>query len=141
MELLVFGAFLAVVYVIGSTVERNHFSDIISRERIIIRQPYTTEDYVLTDDTPVKNLKLVSGSCVIGADYFKMFVAGLKSFFGGQLTSYESLLDRARREAVLRMREDAAGADMVVQAHLTTSEIKPGVVEITAYGTAVFLAK
>jgi|JI10StandDraft_1071094.scaffolds.fasta_scaffold273086_3 uncharacterized protein YbjQ (UPF0145 family) len=141
MDLIVFLIFLGAVYVIGSSIEKNHFRRIIEREKLIMQQPHTTDDFTLTPDTRCKKITLVTGSCVIGADYFKMFVAGLRSWFGGPLTTYEGLLDRARREAVLRMRESAAGADMVVQTRICTNEIKPGVVEINAYGTAIYLAK
>ncbi|MGQ0547496.1 MAG: YbjQ family protein, partial [Betaproteobacteria bacterium] len=51
--------------------------------------------------------RLVAGSVVIADDYFKSLLAGLYSFFGGPVRSYESLLDRARREAVLRMKAEA----------------------------------
>ena len=43
---------------------------------------------------------LVAGSVVISEDYFKRIVSSLQSLFGGRLRSYESLVDRARREAV-----------------------------------------
>lgn len=141
MDLIAFLVFLGAVYVIGSSIEKNHFHRIIEREKFLLQQPHTTDDFILTPDMHCRQIKLVTGACVIGADYFKMFVAGLRSWFGGPLTTYEGLLDRARREAVLRMREEAAGADMVVQTRICTAEIKPGVVEIQAYGTAIYLAK
>ena len=45
---------------------------------------------------------------MVSVDYFKRFLAGLRMIFGGRVSSYESLLDRARREALLRMRLQAA---------------------------------
>jgi uncharacterized protein YbjQ (UPF0145 family) len=66
---------------------------------------------------------------------------------GGRLTSYESLLDRARREAILRMKESAilSGGKIIVNVRIETTSISKhsnslysiGSVEVVAYGTAV----
>ena len=90
--------------------------------------------------------QLVSGSVVISIDYFKQFVAGLRNLFGGRVTAYESLLERARREAILRMKEQARdlGADSVWNVRLETAAISQGAqrqqvgsMEVMAYGTAL----
>ena len=89
--------------------------------------------------------QLVSGSVVISSDYFKRFIAGLRMLIGGRLNTYESLLDRARREAILRMREEAKalGATQIFNVKLETISIggrNPNSVsclEVLAYGTAV----
>ena len=93
---------------------------------------------------------LVQGNVVISLDYFKRFIAGLRMLFGGRIKTYEPLLDRARREAVLRMIEEAKrdGYDAVVNVRLETSRLASaradgkGVagVEILAFGTALKLA-
>ena len=90
---------------------------------------------------------LVSGNVVVSIDFFKKFVAGLKSLVGGRLTSYESLLDRARREAILRMKESAIrnGGKLIVNVRIETASISKhssnrysiGSVEVVAYGTAI----
>jgi uncharacterized protein YbjQ (UPF0145 family) len=88
---------------------------------------------------------LVIGSAVIATDYFKVFAAGLRTLFGGEIKSYVTLMERARRQAVLRMLEQAAGqgASIVWNVRYETSTIqgqqkkKPGGVEIIAYGTAL----
>ncbi|NNK94067.1 MAG: heavy metal-binding domain-containing protein, partial [Desulfobacterales bacterium] len=77
-------------------------------------------------------------------DYFKKIMATLSNIFGGQLTSYESLLDRARREAVLRLKESCPQADQIINLRIETSSITKGdnkqigCVEVLAYGTAVY---
>ena len=91
---------------------------------------------------PVKNAKLVSASVVIGCDYFKVFLASLRNIFGGNVSAYESVLDRGRREAILRIRESAyrMNADLVMNIKIETvmlSEQTMSQVCITAYGTAV----
>ena len=87
---------------------------------------------------------LVSGNVVVAVDYFKKFLAALKQIFGGKLGMYDSLLSRARREAIVRMlREaDALGADAVYNVRVEFSAIgaQPeaiGGAELLAYGTAV----
>ena len=65
--------------------------------------------------------------------------------FGGNVSAYESVMDRGRREALLRMREKAAksGADIVVNVKIETVLLDPpGVsknpkVSVLAYGTAL----
>ncbi len=59
--------------------------------------------------------------------------------FGGRVKSYESLLDRARREALLRLKKDAMdeGYHAVVNVRFSTSSIAQGAAELFAYGTAV----
>ena len=91
--------------------------------------------------------ELVAGNAVISIDFFKKFVASLKMLFGGKVTQYESLLDRARREALLRMKEQASSknAFVVVNTRVETASISKnskkrnsvGAVEVLAYGTAI----
>jgi len=81
---------------------------------------------------------------VVAVDYFKKFIAAIKMFFGGKLGMYDSLLTRARRQAIVRMlREaDALGADAIYNVRVEFSAIgaQPqaiGGAELLAYGTAV----
>ena len=92
---------------------------------------------------------LVSGNVVISVDYFKRFAAGVAGVFGGRIRYYESLLERGRREAILRMREAAAnrGAQAVFNVKLETASVSKGAsktigsIEVLAYGTAVIPPK
>tara|TARA_B100001105_G_C22118560_1_gene326510 strand:+ start:295 stop:525 length:231 start_codon:yes stop_codon:yes gene_type:complete len=69
----------------------------------------------------------------------------LRNIFGGRVGAYESLLDRARREAVLRMQDEACqlGAETIYNVKYETSRIGEnaakglGSVEVLAYGTAL----
>lgn len=98
--------------------------------------------------TIVEHFGLVSGSAVISIDYFKRLLASLRNIFGGTVKSYESLIDRARREALIRMKEMAGDATVIVNVRIETSTIgrnanKKGVgcLEAMAYGTALTLEK
>ena len=85
---------------------------------------------------------LVMGSVVIAQDYFKMIIARILSLFGKNLTTYETLLDRARREAVLRMKLEAQflGYNQVygLRLEVTSINLTGSMVEAIAYGTAVY---
>ena len=91
---------------------------------------------------------MVQGNVVISIDYFKRFLAGLRMIFGGRIRAYESLVDRARREALLRMRRAARdmGAAYVFNVRMETASISKGAnnaigsVEVVAYGTAIIPA-
>ena len=58
------------------------------------------------------------------------------------------LVDRGRREAILRMKEQCADADLIVNLRIETSRISKGAkrrslgtVEVFAYGTALWYAE
>jgi uncharacterized protein YbjQ (UPF0145 family) len=146
-ELIVGLTLAATGFVAGRLIERRHYASIRRRERQLagilvfaMRFPPPT--------LAASASRLVAGSVVIADDYFKSLVAGLQSFFGGRLRSYESLVDRARREAVLRMKAEARGlgARMIVNVKFQTFAVpgrRPGstrAVEVLAYGTAISTA-
>jgi uncharacterized protein YbjQ (UPF0145 family) len=90
---------------------------------------------------------LVVGSVVIAEDFFKRVAAGLKSLVGGNIRSYETLLERGRREAIVRMKREARrlGATHVVNVRLETASLSEDFsgrrpmfsAEFIAYGTAL----
>lgn len=85
---------------------------------------------------------LVMGSVVIAQDYFKMIIAKILNIFGKNLTTYETLLDRARREALVRMKLEAQfmGYNQVfgIRLEVTSINATGSMVEAIAYGTAVY---
>lgn len=143
IELTIFLILLALGYGFGQWAERKHYRSIAEREKILNRLPAVSSKYPPVDKA--YDQVLVTGSTVISVDYFKRFIAGLRNLFGGRVTSYESLLDRARRESILRMKSEAQhlGADLVFNVKLETASISKGrqntigAVEILAYGTAL----
>ncbi len=73
------------------------------------------------------------------------FVAGFESMFGGEVTAFTSELEKARLDAIRRVRSKAVnlGANAVVGLDLETSDLglQLGVVVISATGTAVVIEK
>jgi uncharacterized protein YbjQ (UPF0145 family) len=137
---------LVLGYVTGTIVEHSHYRDIRVRESKTRRLPVTTFRRP-PSHWEVRDVAYVAGNVVISIDYFKRFLAGLRALVGGRVTAYESLLDRARREAVLRMKEEALerGFDAVINVRLETSRLASAKrngkgtagVEILAFGTAL----
>lgn len=139
IDLIIIFGFLFVAYITGSIAEKNHFKRIRAREAALINQPYVVDQFKTMDLSKAQRTEFVHGSCVIAADRFKMFLGGVLSIFGGRISAFESLTDRARREAIIRMREQAIGADMVVCTRIQFSKIGKTQVESIAYGTAIYL--
>ncbi len=131
-------------YVFGRAAESRHFRSINEREQAWLALPATSLKTVLDPQRPVARSELVNGSVVISIDYFKRAVAALRSLIGGAVKSHESLLDRARREAILRMKESCPGADEIINVRLETCSISGkaansvGAVEVLAFGTAIY---
>ena len=147
-DIIIFLSLVAMGYFIGSFAERRHLRSIEKREADQLLQPIVTIEDVAYPEDQIEFATLVSGSAVISVDYFKRLLASLRNIFGGTVKSYESLLDRARREALLRMREAAPGSGVIVNVRIETASIgrranKKGVgcVEAIAYGTALTLRK
>jgi uncharacterized protein YbjQ (UPF0145 family) len=136
-------------YFIGTLIEKNHFRNIRRREAEYQSMPVVTFD-TMPEDWDAGESTLVTGSIVVSLDYFKRVIAGLRGIVGGRVKTYEPLLDRARREAVLRMIEDARaqGFNGIFNVRLETSRLAnsrgdgegTAGVEMLAYGTAVKMA-
>lgn len=143
MELIIFLSLIVVGYISGRIVESRHYRSIVIREQEFLPLPAVTLKHALDETREVARAELVAGSVVVSVDYFKRFLAGLRNFFGGRVKSYETLVDRARREAILRMKAEAKGADIILNMRLETASISKGArktigsVEVLAYGTAV----
>ncbi len=131
---------LVLGYLFGSFAERRHYKKIREREAKGTGLPVIASRYPPQDQRYHQHL--VTGSTVVASDYFKNFLAGLVNIFGGRVTPFESLLDRARREAVLRMKDRARelGAAYVFNIKFDTTRIATGrlaAMEVLAYGTAM----
>ncbi|MEP3889247.1 MAG: YbjQ family protein [Hellea sp.] len=142
MGLLTIGILLLIGIIFGTMNERNHFSRIAKAEEEL------SDIKVFNIKTLPDNVEpggaLVTGNVVIAVDYFKVFVAGFIMLFGGRLSGFEKLMERARREALVRMQREAKalGADAIYNTRIEFSAVgqrpkKIGGAELFAYGTAV----
>ena len=144
IEFIVVLSLLVLGYVFGRLAETRHFRSIREREKKYAGLLCFSERLPPVQ-VPPPDVALVVGSVVISIDYFKRFTARLRMLFGGRISAYETLLERARREAILRMKEEARdkGAKSIFNVKLETASItkgrgqQVGAVEVYAYGTAV----
>ncbi len=154
IELLFIITMMVVGFVSGTIIERQHYKSIHQRENNLLKLPAVPSGLSATLSPQqlgnVHSSAMVMGSVVISEDYFKSFLAILKGMFGGNLPSFESLVDRARREAVLRMKEKMPFADLIVNTRIETATIGGDAmerrspitsIEVVAYGTAIFFKK
>ena len=146
IQLGVFLVLLAIGVFAGRANERNHYRELRDAEEDL-------SDIVVSNGRgageagPLSRGTLVVGSVVIAEDYFKRVAAGLKSLIGGNIRSYETLLERGRREAIVRMKQQARrlGATPVVNVRLETASLSEDFsgqrplfsAEFIAYGTAL----
>ena len=129
----------------GRYAERRHFQRLRRREAQLGLMLVTDVKSFPGGADPARGGRLVMGQVVVASDYLKSFLAALRKIFGGELKSFESLMERARREATLRMMEEAhrQGHDAVCNFRLDFSDIgsmsnnKGGaMVEVFVSGTA-----
>lgn len=146
MNLLFILSLLILGYSTGKFFEYTHYSKIRQREKKLQSLPVIAsrwQDTVGSDEIG----HLFDGSVVISSDYFKSFVSHLRLILGGRMREFEPLLDRARREAILRMKEKAAmwKAERIVNLRVECSSVYGRnnnqqylpIVEVLAYGTGI----
>ncbi len=142
MEFLFALALLVLAYFTGKFAEKRHYLSIQQREERWLTIPATTTKH-LPELPAVASANLAIGSVVVSVDHFKRFLAAFRQVFGGEMKSYASVIDRGRREAILRMKESQPDADMFLNCRLETSSISKGqgkavgCAEVVAYSTAV----
>jgi len=86
-----------------------------------------------------RNLGVVRGIIVRSRSIVGSIGASLQTLFGGNITLYTELCERARGDAHQLMVDHAAqlGANAIIGVKYDATEIADGVTEVLAYGTAV----
>ena len=112
---------LLIGLIFGRINESNHYKQ-LAKDEAELSDILAVNLKTLPDDLQ-RDAALVSGNVVIAVDYFKKIAATLKQLVGGRLRSYESLVERARREAMIRMKRQARelGANAVYNIRLEFS--------------------
>lgn len=140
IELLIFAFTLFIAYFFGQWGEKKHYKTIREREKAMVHIPVVTQKWKKAGKSIEKDVcktGMVTGHVVMGVDSFRVFIGGILSIFGGRIKPYESIMDRARREAILRAKEKAPRADMFFNMRVETSRVSKGAIEVIAYATAV----
>jgi uncharacterized protein YbjQ (UPF0145 family) len=88
-----------------------------------------------------KTVGVVRGIVVRSRSIVGSLGATLQTLFGGNITLYTSLCERARQDAFNLMVEHAVqrGANAIIGMRYDANEVAPGVTEVLAYGTAVVI--
>ena len=98
---------------------------------------------IITSDTisgrKYQELGIAQGNTVQTVHLGKDIMAGFKTLVGGELTSYNEMMKKARNLAEERMIQNAEqmGADAIICMRYASNSITQGAAEILAYGTAV----
>lgn len=140
---------LSLGYFVGRTLEQRHFASLREREARS-RHVMAVTLRTMPGISGAHQATLVTGAVCVSIDYFKRFSAGFRFLFGGRVSAYETVIDRARREAILRMKElaMAQGYEAILCVRIETARIASSrndgkgtaAMEVVAYGTAVRFA-
>jgi uncharacterized protein YbjQ (UPF0145 family) len=104
----------------------------------MVTTAFTLDDYNIT-----RNLGLVRGIIVRSRSIVGTIGASLQTVIGGNITLLTKLCEQTREHAFDLMLQHAAalGANAVVGMRYDATQIMPGVTEVLAYGTAVYVEK
>lgn len=90
-----------------------------------------------------KQLGIVRGITVRSRSILGNIGGGLQSLFGGRLSIYVELCEKAREEAYQLMLQHGSekGANSIINMRYDANEVMEGITEVLAYGTAVIVEK
>ena len=105
--------------------------------------PLTTTTFELPGYRITQSFGVVRGIMVRSRSIVGNFGASIQSIFGGNISIYTNLCERAREDTFNQMLVHAGelGANAVVGVRYDATEIAPGITEVLCYGTAVFVEK
>ena len=112
----------------------------VTAARMVAHNMVTTQ-FELDGFRVLRTLGVVRGITVRSRSIFGTIGASLQTLVGGNITLLTNLCERTRAEAFDLMLQHAAdmGGNAVVGARYDATEVMPGVTEVLAYGTAVFV--
>ena len=144
LDWVVGGALLIFTAFSGKILENKHFKDLLEREAVAPKIPLVNTKEKNLSFASNTRAELVIGSVELSSDFFRSTLASFVDIFGGRVGVLENLMDRGRREALLRVQEKARGASHLLNVRYTTATLtdpnRGGVpkVEVVVYATAVY---
>ena len=126
-------------WLIATLYERRHNKQMAEREALLSDIKLSNTKH--TGDNAASGV-LIYGSVVVAHDFFRTLIIQFRKIIGGNIKAYERLVVRGRREALIRLREDARlrGFDRVVNIRYGSSHISGmfiSAIELVAYGTGI----
>ena len=103
-------------------------------DHALVTTAFTLDGYRI-----VRQFGIVRGITVRSRSLIGNIGAGIQILFGGNITLYQELCERAREDAYLIMMRHAEqlGANAVIGMRYDANEVAAGTTEVLAYGTAV----
>lgn len=109
-------------WIYGSRLIRKQWQEVLEAERVFARRPETSLRTIPNPES-IAEIRFVIGNAAISPGNFNRWLAGIKSWFGGELHNYTKLVDLARRQALVRMKEVFPEADLYANCKIETSYI------------------
>ena len=127
-------------WLLATWLERRHFKSMSERE--IPVQGVSISTTKRFSDRETEAATLLIGSVVVAHDYFRTLIIFFRKIIGGNIQPYERLVERGRREALIRLKEEAdlLGINKVISVRFTTTAVSGRflhAIEMVAYGTGV----
>jgi uncharacterized protein YbjQ (UPF0145 family) len=103
--------------------------------------PLTTTAFELPGYRIAQSFGVVRGIVVRSRSIIGNIGASIQSLFGGNISLYTSLCERARNDAFNQMLAHGGtlGANAVIGVRYDATEVSPGITEVLCYGTAVLV--
>ncbi len=100
-----------------------------------------TSAFELAGHRVTRNVGVVRGIVVRSRSVVGQIGAGIQTIFGGNISIYTNMCEKARIDAYDLMCQQAErhGANAVVAVRYDATEVMPGVTEVLCYGTAVIV--
>lgn len=127
-------------WLLASWFERRHLRSLSAREAPLQHiQVNTSKRYTSCEP---EGCTLLIGSVVVAHDYFRTLIIAIRKLIGGNISPYERLVQRGRREALIRLKEEAdlRGVDKVINIRFGTTAVSGRflhAIEMVAYGTGI----
>ncbi len=127
-------------WLLATWFERRHLRSLSAREAPL--QHISINTFKHPPPCEAEASTLLIGSVVLAHDYFRTLIITLRRLIGGNIKAYERLVARGRREALIRLKEEAdlRGLDKLINVRFDTSVISGRflhAVEMVAYGTGI----
>ena len=127
-------------WLVATWFERRHLKQMTERE--IPLEGIKLNTFKTPPPCEAEQTTLLIGSVVIAHDFFRTLIIFIRKLIGGNIRHYERLVDRGRREALIRLKEEAElrGLDTIINVRFTASVVAGRfltAVEMVAYGTAL----
>lgn len=126
-------------WLVATLLERRHNTRMTEREKLLADVRVCTTKQA---GPAAQEGIMIMGSVVIAHDFFRTLIIQFRKLIGGNIKPYERLVNRGRREAFIRLREEAVlrGFDRVINVRFDSAHVSGrflSAVEMVVYGTGI----